>query len=274
MQISVAIATHNEEKNITRSLASVYNWVDEIIIVDGQSTDATVKIVKRFDQKNKIKIFTENNMRMFHQNKQKAIEKCVGKWILQLDADEVISPQLKNEILSIIGLNRRKKPKAIAYHIPRLNFFFGKPLTKGGQYPDYTIRLYINGSTQFPCKTIHEQVRVIDQKTPLGKLFHPILHYSYPDFETYLRKWIQYASLEANILIQQGVQPSFWNMKKYFLVLPIWWFFKTYIRHKGFQDGFAGFIFALFSSIRYWITYVFFAEKKSAHSKSRHQEGI
>lgn len=267
MQISVAIVTYNEEKNILRCLASIYEWIDEIIMVDGQSTDTTVEIVKRFDQKNKIKIFSEKNMPMFHQNKQKAIEKCAGKWILQLDADEVVSPQLKNEILSIVKNKSSNQP--IAYHLPRLNYLLGKPLRKGGQYPDYTIRLYINGATKFPCETLHEQVMIINQNASLGTLSQPILHYPYPNFSTYLRKWIQYADFEANTLIHQKIKASFWNIKKYFLILPTAWFFKTYIRHKGFQDGFAGFIFSLFSSIRYWVIYVIFVEKQSAYSKSR-----
>lgn len=270
MKISIAIITHNEEKNIVRCLSSVYNWVDEIIVVDGQSSDNTVKLIKEFDQKKIISIFYENNPPNFIINKQKAIDRCSGAWILELDADEILSKELKEEILTIVGSSN----PPIAYRIPRLNYFLGSPLKKGGQYPDYTIRLYKNGTVRFPCKTIHDQVIVIDPKATIGTIHHPIIHYPYPDFETYLRKWIQYATFEANILIQQEIKPSFWNMKKYFFVLPTWWFFKTHIRHKGFQDGFPGFVFSLFSSMRYWVIYVLFVDKQSTHSKSKDQEAI
>lgn len=272
--ISVAIATHNEEKNIIRCLSSIYDWVDEIIVVDGKSNDATVAIIKDFDRQKKIKIFHEKNEIMFHKNKQKAIERCTGKWILQLDADEVVSSELKNEILAIITNSNQLKPiptnsnqlRPIAYSIPRLNYFLGKPLKKGGQYPDYTIRLYKNGVARFPCETVHEQVE-ISQKSQIKSLKSSLFHYPYPNFREYLRKWIQYSYFEADLLIEQGTMPSLWNLKKYFFVLPTWWFFKTYIRHKGFQDGFAGFVFSVFSSLRFLVIYVALVEKKTIRLK-------
>lgn len=265
MQLSVALAVHNEEKNIARCLQSVYDWVDEIIIVDGESTDDTIAVVKEYDLKNKTKIFHEKNEIMFHKNKQKALEQCSGKWILQLDADEVVSPELKNEIRAVIA-NSNQSHQPLAYFLPRLNHFLGRPLKKGGQYPDYTIRLYKNGSARFPCKTVHEQVE-ISQKFQVSTLKSPLLHYPYPHFSEYLRKWIQYSYFEADLLDKKGVKPSLWNIKKYFFILPTLWFLKTYIRHKGFQDGFAGFVFSAFSSARFWVIYVALVEKKSAHPK-------
>ncbi len=107
---------------------------------------------------------------MFHINKQKAVERCTKDWILQLDADEVVSEELKKEIVKLLncliakkkskknlpGLTRLRKIETwqvkIAFWIPRLNFFLGRPLRKGGQYPDYTLRLYRSGVARFPCK--------------------------------------------------------------------------------------------------------------------------
>jgi glycosyltransferase involved in cell wall biosynthesis len=272
MSISIAIAAFNEEKNILRCLKSVYDWADELIIVDGSSKDKTVQLIKKFDQKKKIKIFIENNPPMFHINKQKAIERCTKDWILQLDADEVVSEELKKEILSIIKnpeTNRNMlgeiyrnslfESQPVAYWLPRLNFFLGKPLKKGGQYPDYTLRLYRNGVARFPCKSVHEQVMIKHQiqnskqfrnlKLAIGYLTSPLLHYPYPSFSEYLRKWDVYTSLEAENLKKQGFKPSFWNFIKYFFLLPKLWFFKTYLRHLGFLDGFPGFVFCLFSAI-------------------------
>src|SRR3989338_3606257 len=161
MKLSVAITTHDEEKAIEKCLTSVYDWVDEIVVVDGESTDKTVDLIKKFDQKGKIRLYHEKNPPMFHINKQKAIEKCHGDWILQLDADEVVPGDLKNEILSVVNLKSEARlavnhlPSGkqnqlstlpVAYWIPRLNYFLSRPLKKGGQYPDYIIRLYKNGA--------------------------------------------------------------------------------------------------------------------------------
>jgi glycosyltransferase involved in cell wall biosynthesis len=264
MKLSVAYALHNEEKNITRSLDSLYDLASEIIIVDGASTDATQEILKKYDSaaaktsggKTKITIYEYDNPAMFHINKQRAIEKCTGEWILQMDADELISPELKEEIESVIARN----DSHVAYWIPRLNYFLDKPLKKGGQYPDYTIRLYKNGVAKFPCKTVHEQVDI--HGSEIGKLKNNLLHYPYPSFSFYIEKWDRYNSSEAEILKTQGVKPSMGNFFKYMLVLPKLWFLKTYFRHKGFQDGFPGFVFSLFSAIRYWGIYVKLHERE------------
>ena len=277
--LSVAIATYNEEKNILRCLKSVYDWVDEIIIVDGSSTDKTIQLIKKFDHQKKIKIFIEENPPMFHINKQKAIERCTQDWILQLDADEEISEELKSEISNL----KLEISNYVAYWLPRLNFFLGKPLKKGGQYPDYTLRLYRNGVAKFPCQSVHEQVEILPSskfkvqssksqlkiknlKLKIGYLKSPLFHYPYPNFSEYLKKWDRYNDLEAENLKKQGFKPSFWNFVLYFFILPKIWFFKTYFRHLGFLDGFAGFVFSLFSAIRYWGIYVKVIEKKDSLS--------
>ena len=98
MKLSVAIATFNEEENLGSCLDSVKDWVDEIVVVDGSSTDKTVEIAKKYGAK----VIVRENPPIFHINKQKAIDACRGKWILQLDADERVSPELKEEILEVV----------------------------------------------------------------------------------------------------------------------------------------------------------------------------
>src|SRR3990167_178373 len=109
MSLSIAIATYNEEKNIKRCLDAVYDWVDEIVVVDGGSTDKTVEIIKKLDTDKKIKVHTTDNPPMFHKNKQKALDRCTKDWILQLDADEIVSPELKAEILATIRDQKNEK---------------------------------------------------------------------------------------------------------------------------------------------------------------------
>jgi len=129
MTLSVVLATHNEEENLPGCLDSVRNLADEIIIVDGSSMDRTVEIAKKYGAK--IKITT--NKPNFHINKQMAIDMATGDWILQLDADEKVSPELVQEIKSEI---RNPKSEINGYWMPRKNWFLGRFLMKGGQYPD------------------------------------------------------------------------------------------------------------------------------------------
>lgn len=244
MKLSLCIATFNEEDFIKYPLDSVIELVDEVIIVDGGSEDKTLEIIKSYGPK--IKVFQTDNPAMFHINKQKAIEQAKGEWILQLDADEALSSELKVEIMSIISSDSARD----GYWIPRKNWFLNKFLTKGGIYPDHTIRLYKNGKAHFPCKSVHENVEVNGE---VGYLKGDLLHYADPNFERYLNRWNRYTSLDVKIILEKKENL---NAFMYFIVKPILTFFSIYLRHRGFQDGFPGFVWALFSSIRYWVIYI------------------
>lgn len=152
--ISVVLATYNEEKNLPDCLESVKDLADEIIIVDGGSTDKTVEIAKKY----KAKIISTTNPPIFHINKQKAIDVATKDWVLQLDADERITKELGKEIEEKI-----RDKNVNGYWMPRKNWFLGRFLRKGGQYPDYTLRLYRNGKGHLPQKSVHEQA-VVDGK--------------------------------------------------------------------------------------------------------------
>src|SRR3989344_5004429 len=130
-KISVVLAVFNEEENLKSCLDSVKDLAWEIVVVDGGSTDKTLEIAKSFGAK----IIQTNNPPVFHINKNKAINAAQGDWILQLDADEIVARELAEEIKRIIAL----KSDVNGYWIPRRNFFLGRFLTKGGQYPDYTL---------------------------------------------------------------------------------------------------------------------------------------
>lgn len=253
--ISVVLTIHNEEKSLARCLDSVKDWADEIIIADGESTDKSLEVAKKY----KAKIIHTTNKANFHINKQLAMDKAKGSLVLQLDADEVVDQQLINFITklnkNINKLNKKQlkvcQPKA--WWLKRKNLFLGRWLKKGGQYPDPVIRLYINGYAKLPQKDIHEQMQVNGQTAwTEGHL----LHFSNPTFKEYLRKFQIYTSFKAQQLKAQGFKINFKNSFNYLILKPTITFLSLFIRHKGFIDGWPGFIFALFSGLHHLIAYL------------------
>ncbi len=242
--LSVVLATFNEEKKLPDCLESVKDIADEIIIVDGGSKDATVTIAKQFGAY----IISTNNPQIFHINKQKAIDKATKDWILQLDADERVTPELKAEISKVINV----KSDINGYWIPRKNWFLGRYLMKGGQYPDYTLRLYKKGKGRLPQKDVHEQA-IVDGKVEYLK--NPLIHIAYANFSEYLLRFSRYTDLIAEELQEKKTSINFFSAIKYTILLPGWWFFLTFIRHKGFIDLWQGFIFSLFSALRFPVAY-------------------
>ncbi len=248
MKLSITIPTYNEAKNIRLPLDSVIDIADEIVVVDGGSTDDTVNIVKSYGSK--IKLFQVDNPPNFLTNKQRAIEYAQGEWILQLDADEAVSPELKKEIVDVVQHVGAIHELPDGYFIPRKNYFLGRYLMKGGVYPDAVLRLYRREKAHFALKDIHEHA-TIDGR--VGELQHALLHHADPDFERYLMRWNRYTSFDAQQLLKKGEHPCFLC---YFIGKPLYTFFMIYFRHLGFLDGFPGFVWALFSSIRFWAIYI------------------
>lgn len=248
MKLSVAIATYNEEQKLGACLASVSSWADEIVIVDGGSTDRTLTIAKEYNAR----IMSTDNPPIFHINKQKALDACRGEWILQLDADEVVTPELAKEIQQITH-QRIHASTHNAYYLPRKNFFCVHWLRKGGQYPDPLIRLVRAGKAHFPCKSVHEQIAVDGS---VGTLTSPLLHYPYTSIGEYWKKAYAYIALTATELGEQklAVTPLTWFV--YNAVKPTVTFFLIFFRHKGFMDGYWGFLFALFSALHHPLSYL------------------
>lgn len=249
MRLSLCIITFNEENNIHFPLESAYDLADEVIIVDGGSTDKTVEKAKKYGSK--VKVLEVDNPKNFLENKKRAIEKANGEWILQLDADEALSGKLHEEIKEVLG--NATSAGVSGYRIPRKNWFLGRFLVKGGVYPDYVLRLYRREGSDFELKDLHENVKVPGK---IETLKHAIEHYADPDFERYLTRWNRYTTFDAELLAKEKGNLNFLDFLNYFVVKPKVWFLMTYFRHKGFMDGFPGFIFSLFSALRFLVIYV------------------
>jgi glycosyltransferase involved in cell wall biosynthesis len=250
-KLSVVLATYNEEENISRCLTSIKDLASEIVIVDGTSKDKTVEIARSFGAK----VTVTTNPPNFHINKQKAINMAAGDWILQLDADEVVSKELADEIKEVVGGNGNEN----GFWMPRKNYFLGKFLMKGGQYPDFTVRLYRKGKGSLPQKDVHEQA-VIEGK--VGYLKRPLLHYPYKNFDAYYKKWMRYNHLFASQihheLRKKNLFLRFYYGLAYLLAKPAHWMLTAYGRHKGFMDSWQGFVFALMSALRFPVSYIIY----------------
>lgn len=263
MKLSLTIPTYNEAENIRYPLDSAYDFVDEVVIIDGGSTDKTVEIAQSYGDK--VKVFHVDNPPNFLQNKQRAIEKAQGEWILQLDADEAISPELKKEILVI--LSEAKDPvneKISGYNIPRKNWFLGRYLMKGGVYPDFVLRLYKRHGAHFALKNVHENVIIAGD---VGETKNALLHHADPDFERYLMRWNRYTTFDAGLLHKEKHHLGTWDFINYMIIKPKLWFLKTYLRHRGYADGFPGLVFSLFSAIRFWAIFIKAKQLEYKHPK-------
>lgn len=252
-KLSVVLAVYNEGKNLDACLKAVSNLASEIVIVDGGSKDNTLDIAKAY----KTKIIQTDNPPNFHINKNKAIDAATSDWILQLDADEIVNEDLALEIKKVLNQNLDVN----GYWIPRKNLFLGRFLKKGGQYPDYTLRLYKKGMGRLPGKSVHEQAEVLGK---VGYLKNDLLHLRDKSFSIYMDRFNRYTNLLASDIEKQDVKVNFVSFLDFMLLKPIFWFLKSYVRHKGFVDGFPGFVFALFSSLRFPIAYIkFWQERKN-----------
>lgn len=248
--LSVVLAIHNEEKNLARCLDSVKEIADEIVVVDGESSDDSLAIAKKY----KAKVISTTNKSNFHINKQMAMDAAKGDLILQLDADEEVDAELSKWITQLhASLSNKDVVEANAWWIKRKNLFLGSYLTKGGQYPDAVIRLYKKGKAKLPQKNVHEQMEV---DGVVGMAEGHLIHYSNPSFADYMRKFNTYTSFTAQTLYEEKQKPSFSMALTYLFKKPLVTFFSLYLRHRGYVDGIPGFVFALMSALHFPFAYV------------------
>ena len=271
VKLSVVLATRNEEANIERCLMSVRDIADEIIVFDEHSEDKTREIAEKLGAN----VFLEPHHDNFHVTKQKALEKAAGDWILQLDADEVVTPELAREITSTAngsppfvhndlfkrhqsliekrdGVIGNKTGEVVGYFIPRRNIFLGKPLIHAGVYPDGVIRLVKKGHARFPQKSVHEQIQLDGE---VAWLSGDLLHYDSPTLKRYLSRLNRYTDLHAEELRDKSVPKNVFNLLSYTICKPVYTFLNLYFRHMGLLDGAAGFLWSFFSATHFPIAY-------------------
>ena len=258
MTLSVAIITLNEENNLPSTLQSVEELLrslgGEIIIVDSGSTDRTLDIARQFGAK----VFSEE-WKGFAAQKNSAMEKTAGDWILSLDADEPLEPDCAREIALQVrsagykwcrtaarGTDEERAVPAIreviGYWIPRKNFFLGRWIRHGGFYPDRKLRLIRRGAGQWIEHGAHPTIQV---NGPTANLRHAMLHYAYPTLRDYIAHMNSYSSMQAKHL-DRTRRRGFDLLN--ILVNPLATFLYNYIFRLGFLDGREGLLLHLYHS--------------------------
>jgi glycosyltransferase involved in cell wall biosynthesis len=240
--LSVAIITLNEEQNLARTLSSV-QFADEIIVVDSGSTDRTIEIARDYEAK----VFFEP-WKGFASQKNSAIEKCSGTWVLSLDADEELTLELQQEIRILL----RKRPPADAYMIRRRNLFLNAWMRHGGYYPDPKLRLFRRHAANFapPARFTERPVHeTIAFDGVLDILHHDLIHHAYPTIESYLDHMDRYSTLGAQIIVEKGkTSRSWWSFYYNIFILPTFTFLWNFGFRLGFLDGREGFLLHLYHS--------------------------
>jgi glycosyltransferase involved in cell wall biosynthesis len=238
-KLSVVIITRNEESNIQRCLESV-RWADEIIIVDSGSTDSTLDICRQFDC-----TVIETVWRGFGRTKQYAVESATHEWILSVDADEEVSPELAWRIRAILEEPGDRK----GFRIRRKSFYLNTMIRHSGWQHDYQLRLFNRHFGNFNDTRVHESVRI---NAATGTLDETLWHHPYPTISSHLRKMNDYSTLGAQVAAERGRTASlpgaFFRGTGKFL--------KMFVLQRGFLDGPVGFVLAVNSSFGVYIKYL------------------
>lgn len=239
MTLSVVVITKNEERNIRACLQSVA-WVDEIIVLDSGSEDATTAIAREFTDK----VFV-TDWPGYGPQKNRALSYATQTWVLSIDADERVSAALRAELEQAMAV-----PQAnVAFEMPRSSSYCGHFMRHGGWWPDYVTRLFKRGAARFSDDIVHE--RVIAEGA-VGRLRQPLIHYTYLNAEEVIDKINAYSSGRAHILAQRGRRAGIWTAIGH----GLWTFIRTYFLRLGFLDGRAGFMLAVSNAETSYYRYV------------------
>jgi glycosyltransferase involved in cell wall biosynthesis len=226
-KISTSIIALNQADKIADAISTVL-WTDEIVLADSNSTDDTVKIAEGLGAR-----IVQIPFTTFSELRNRAADACSGDWILSLDTDERCTPEVRDEILSLLAAG----PSCDAYYIPRRNFFMGRWIKGSGWYPNYRQpQLYRKGTMRY-TKIIHEEVEMV-HGGKIGYLRNALWQFPFKDFDELLHKANRYSSVGARML--EHKQVSMWSALSH----GVWAFLRHYVFKAGFRDGWAGFVIA------------------------------
>ncbi|HMQ04564.1 MAG TPA: glycosyltransferase family 2 protein [Pyrinomonadaceae bacterium] len=255
MNISVVIIAKNEETNIERALKSV-EWADEIVVVDAESTDRTREIAASFGAKVHVRAW-----KGFSAQKQFATEIATHDWVLSLDADEEVTPELRAEIQTLF----HAAPDSDGYLMPRLSIYMGRRIRHCGWYPDRQLRLFDRRKGRWNSRLIHESVEMVDG-AKIGKLRSDLLHFSVLDASHHHRMiGERYAPLAARQMFAEGKRTSFWPV----LMAGPLAFVRTFFFKLGFLDGLPGYTISRFAAHHAFLKHLLLLELQQAEESRK-----
>lgn len=234
--ISAVVLTKNEENNVVDCLESLL-WCDEIIVIDDESEDRTVDIIKSLNNP-KIKLYKRPLSADFSAQRNFGLQKAKDDWVMFIDADERVTKDLKNEIENMISSQFSLEQKLRGFYIRRTDVIWSKKLRFGETGNIMILRLARKGSSQWVGK-VHEVLRV---KGKIGQLRNPIFHYPHQDVASFLKEINFYTDIRAKELFDKKVKVNFWSI----IIHPLGKFLFNYAARLGFLDGMPGFVFAIF----------------------------
>lgn len=237
--VSAIVVCFNEEQNIADCLESL-TWCDEIVVVDAFSTDRTVEICRRYTDR-----VIQREWAGYRDQKAFAHSQATRAWVLLVDADERVTPELKDEIRESLLKDR---DTYAGYAVPRLVYYLKHWWRRGGWYPDYDVRLFRRDRATWGGMDPHEKI-LVDGK--VRRLQHPLHHFSYRDISDHIQRINRFTTISARELEQNG---RGWYVTDV-LFRPALRFFYSYIYKRGFMDGFAGFHVAVTAAVYVFLKY-------------------
>ena len=240
--LSVAMIVKNEASDLAQCLDTVKDWVDEIVILDSGSTDETEQIARRYGAK----FYQNTDWQGFGKQRQSAQQYVTCDYVLWLDADERVSPELRDAIQCAVKKNEEKT----VYQLSRLSEVFGRQIRHSGWYPDYVIRLYKTAFTRYGDELVHEKVH-LPEGAVVKKLSGDLYHYTYKDIHHYLVKSAAYAKAWAQQKQADGKRAGLFDGVSH----AIGCFVKMYLLKAGFLDGKQGFLLAVLSAHSTFVKY-------------------
>jgi glycosyltransferase involved in cell wall biosynthesis len=232
MKISAIIITFNEQRHLAQCLESLRSIVDELVVVDSGSQDQTLEIASRYGARTCVRQWTN-----YSDQKNFAASLTSNDWILSVDADECLSPALRDALLTL----KTKEPTASAFEFSRKALYLGRWIQHSGWYPDFKKRLYLRSKGRWDGAFVHESL-VIDG--PVERLPGDLLHYTCESVSEHLNSLDRYTTLAAQDLLRRGQRSSPLNS----LLSALTAFLKSYVLKQGFRDGIQGFLIAFFAS--------------------------
>ena len=260
-RLAVVVIVKNEERQIARCLESAA-WADELVVVDDESDDRTVEIAQRYGAR----VVTHRSDGNFDRQRNIGVGAAGAEWVLQMDADEVIPPRLRQAIERLLRGASDGVEAPVAYRIKRRNYFLGRFMRHGGWYVD-GIKLFRRDKARYVGRSVHETLQV---DGPVGVLEADIEHYPFTSLEQVIERTNRYTTVEAQLLAEERPRLPCRTIAYQLMWRPVRLFWKSYLKKGGWREGMHGLVFALWGAWAHWLRWAKYWEL----TRGRRQEAV